>query len=171
MNEVIQKNFCPTYNSVDQVKKSASSMLDEPIEEVKIAIIIGHDGVNFVSSTVWQVTTKSGIKKLIPFFDTQYPKFLECVAGVAYADEQGQFAILPDSGDNYNTVVVFDDKPYSFEPGKILKIYVKPNGQRFVATGCAVEYQDTGVTRIYKVITDKNTLYGRFGAQGKISQF
>jgi len=167
----MKETFNPVYNSAEQVKKCVGFMLGEPIKEARIALVIGHNGMNFVSSTDWRLTTESGIKRILPFsMRPQYPNFLECVAGVAYSGQQGQFTVLPDRRENFRTVVIVDGKPYSFNAGEALKIYIEPDCQKFIATDCAVMYQETQLTRVYRVITNEDTLYGRFDENGRICQ-
>ena len=87
------ERFNPIYNNVTQVKYCAESMLGEKMVKAEIAIVIGHNGRNFVSSTDWRLTTASGKKRILPFgIQPQYPNFIECLAGVEYAvDDKGRF--------------------------------------------------------------------------------
>jgi len=171
MEERIKESFNPVYNDAEQVKKCAEFWLGEEIVEAKVAIVIGHNGMNFVSSTDWRLTTARGTKRIWTFsVRPQYPNFLECVAGVSYSGEQGKFKVLPDEDEPRSAVVVMGNKRYDFAPGKALKIYVEP-GNRFIATDCFVECHDNGMgPRVYYIIPQEETLYGKLDAQGKISQ-
>lgn len=171
MKEIMKETFNPVYNSVEQVKNCVSFMLGEPIKDAKIAVVIGHNGMNFISSTDWRLTTESGIKRILPFsMRPQYPNFLECVAGVSYSGQQGQFTVLPDKENPCGAVVIMDGKRYTFAPGEALKIYIDPK-EKFIATDCQVLTEDgeDGV-RIYQVETTEDTLYGRFDENGRICQ-
>ena len=82
-------------------------MLGEPIKNARIAVVIGHNGMNFVSSTDWRLVTEGGIRRILPFsVRPQYPNFLECVAGVSYSGQQGQFTVLPDKENPRSAVVI-----------------------------------------------------------------
>ena len=167
----MKETFNPVYNNAEQVKKCVSFMLGEPIKDAKIAVVIGHNGMNFISSTDWRLTTESGIKRILPFsVRPQYPNFLECVAGVSYSGQQGQFTVLPDKENPQGAIVIMDGKRYWFAPGEALKIYVE-QGKKFIATDCQVLTEDgeDGV-RIYRVETNEDTLYGRFDENGRICQ-
>ena len=167
----MKETFNPVYNDVNQVEKCATFMLNEEVVEAKIALVIGHNGRNFVSSTDWRLTTASGAHRILPFsVRPQYPNFLECVAGVSYENRQGQLHVVPDEESNrLNAVVEVLGKQYVFSAGEALKIYAVSNSQ-FIATDCAVEYEERDNVRIFRVITDEQTIYGLFGADGKISQ-
>ena len=167
------ERFNPVYNSVEQVKNCVTSMLPgEVITEARIAIVIGHNGINFVSSTDWRLTTASGMKRVFTFSPRpQYPNFLECVSGVSYSGKQENFKVLPDEkGKQRSSIVLVNGKGYRFKPGKALKIYVEP-GEVFVATDCLVSCIEKDGMRIYQVRTDENTLYGKLGEDGRASQF
>lgn len=170
MKEKMKETFNPVYNNAEQVKECVS-FLGEPIKDARIALVIGHNGLNFVSSTDWRLVTESGIRRIFTFSARpQYPNFLECVAGVSYSGQQGQFTVLPDKENPRGAVVVMEGKRYSFEPGEALKIYVDPR-EKFIATDCMVICEDDGIhPRVYRIITDEDTLYGRFDEKGRICQ-
>ena len=166
----MKEPFNLVYNGVEQVKRCAGVMLSEEVADAKIAIVIGHNGVNFVSSTDWRLTTGSGIKRILPFsIRPQYPNFLECVAGVSYSGQLEKFTVLPEVKNPKPAQVIIGNEVYDFAPGKALKIYVKPNS-RFIATDCLVECEETSDLRIYRVIVDETTLYGYLDEKGGISQ-
>ncbi|MBR1605922.1 MAG: hypothetical protein IJ660_07465 [Alphaproteobacteria bacterium] len=165
------ETFNPVYNQVQQVKDCVSYMLGEPIVEARIAIVIGHNGRNFVSSTDWRLTTQSGNKRILPFaMRPQYPNFVECVAGVAYGVQNEQFYIQPDKLMFAKSAEVYiNGQAYNFNPREALKIYVSPKST-FIATDCLVECVETKEKRIYHILTDDNTLFGQLDEKGKISQ-
>lgn len=168
---MINENFNPVYNDVEQVKRCATFMLNEEVVEAKIALVIGHNGRSFVSSTDWRLTTASGAHRIMPFaMRPQYPNFLECVAGVSYENKNGQLHVVPDSDENrLNAVVMLQGKWYRFSAGEALKIYADVNSS-FIATDCSVEYEEREDVRIFRVITDEHTVYGSFDNNGKISR-
>ena len=168
---MIKENFNPVYNDVEQVRRCTTFMLGEEVVEAKIALVIGHNGRNFVSSTDWRLTTASGTHRILPFsVRPQYPNFLECVAGVSYENKNGQLYVVPDDeGKRLGAVVEVLGKRYRFSAGEALKICADANTQ-FIATDCAVEYEVHENERVFRVIPDEQTIYGLFGADGKISQ-
>ena len=168
---MIKENFNPVYNNVEQVKECTSYMLGEKVTDARIALVIGHNGRNFVSSTDWRLTTQSGAHRILPFsMRPQYPNFLECVAGVSYECKQNQLNVTPDSeGKKLKAVVVVNGKRYEFAPGEALKIYAVA-GVKFIATDCAVEYAESENERFFSVITDEQTIYGLLDDNGRISQ-
>lgn len=165
--------FNPVYNNVAQVKNCAESMLSEKVSKAEIAIVIGHNGRNFVSSTDWRLTTASGKKRILPFgIQPQYPNFIECLAGVAYAvDKKGRFFVTPDEDGCEKAAVVImpDGSRFDFAAGQALKVIVQPE-QRFLATDCAVEYEDAAGVRTYRIIADEQTLYGLYDSEGRASR-
>ena len=171
MEDQIKETFNPVYKDVEQVKKCVAYMLGEEIEEAKIAIVIGHNGKSFVSSTDWRLTTVSGKKRIMPFsVRPQYPNFLECVAGVKYSGEGAKFSVHPDRKRPRGAIVEVDGEKYVFAPGETLKLCVKPNS-RFIATDCTVVCEDDGIgARVYRIETDEDTLYGLLDNNGGISQ-
>lgn len=165
--EKISENFNPVYNNVEQVKANAEYMLGEKVVDARIAIVIGHNGRNFISSTDWRITTETGNKRILPFsIRPQYPNFVECVAGMRYDVYKSMFTIIPDQQNNKISVVL-ENKEYSFSRGDALKIYIEPNS-KFIATDCLVDYDEN--KNVYRVITDENTAYGWFDAKGHISR-
>ena len=170
--EKIKETFNPVYNQIQQVKNCVSYMLGEVITEARIAIVIGHNGRNFVSSTDWRLTTESGNKRILPFaIRPQYPNFVECVAGVAYGVlENGQFYVQPDNAESAKPAEVYmNGQTYNFNPQEALKIYVKPESI-FIATDCLVECVETKDKRTYHIMTDQNTVLGQLDEKGRISQ-
>lgn len=169
--EKIKETFNPVYNQVQQVKDCVSYMLGEPVEEARIAIVVGHNGRNFVSSTDWRLTTKSGNKRILPFtMRPQYPNFVECVAGVEYGVHGEQFFIQPDKLLFAKSAEIFlNGKTYKFKPREALKIYVEPENT-FIATDCLVECTEMKDKRVYRILTDENTLLGKLDKDGRISQ-
>lgn len=166
MEEKIDESFNPVYHSVEQVIRCTSTA-KEPVVDAQVAVVIGHNGRDFVSSTDWRLTTKSGRKRIFPFsIRPQYPNFLECVAGVAY--KRGKYSVITEEDDKPAKVMI-GEKVYEFAPGKALKIYAEP-GHRFIATDCAVEYQETPCERIYRVVIDEDTLWGKLDEDGTISR-
>lgn len=160
------------YNNMAQVVSCASYMLGEEIEDARIAIVIGHNGNNFVSSSDWRVMTWSGNRRILPFsMRPQYPNFLECVAGVAYSGKRERFTVQPDEPDKARgAVVILGDESYSFSPGQALKIYVEP-GSRFIASDCPVECEDDGEgPRVYKIIPSEDTAYACLDEKGVLSR-
>ena len=169
---MIKESFNPVYNNIEQVKNCASHMLlGEAVVEARVAIVIGHNGRDFVSSTDWRLTTQSGTKRILPFsIRPQYPNFLECVAGVRYWGQNALFSVCPDADDNrHEAIVEICGKQYHYGFGEALKIYVNP-GENFIATDCAVVCEELEKVRIYRVITNDNTLYGNLDENGRISQ-
>ncbi|MBQ8465773.1 MAG: hypothetical protein IJ545_07180 [Alphaproteobacteria bacterium] len=164
--EKIKEQFNPVYNNVEQVKKNAEYLLGEKVTDAKIAIVIGHNGRNFVSSTDWRITTESGNKRILPFsIRPQYPNFVECVAGMRYDVYKELFTIIPDSQNKVS--VMLEDKVYSFNRGEALKIYIEPDS-KFIATDCLIEYNEN--RNFYRVLTDENTAYGKLDKNGNISR-
>ena len=164
--EKIKEQFNPVYNNVEQVKKNAEYLLGEKVTDAKIAIVIGHNGRNFVSSTDWRITTESGNKRILPFsIRPQYPNFVECVAGMRYDVYKELFTIIPDSQNKVS--VMLEDKVYSFNRGEALKIYIEPDS-KFIATDCLIEYNEN--RNFYRVLTDGNTAYGKLDKNGNISR-
>ena len=160
------------YNNVAQVVSCAHHMLGEEIEDARIAIVIGHNGNNFVSSTDWRVMTWSGNRRILPFsMRPQYPNFLECVAGVAYSGKRARFTVLPDEPSKARgAVVVLGDKRYVFSPGQALKIYVEP-GCRFIASDCPVDCEDNGEgPRTYRIFPPNDVQYARLDEKGVLSR-
>ena len=165
--EKIAEKFNPVYNNVEQVKANAEYMLGEKVVDARIAIVVGHNGRNFISSTDWRITTETGNKRILPFsISPQYPNYVECVAGMRYDVYHEMFTIIPEP-DKSKVTVVLDDKEYSFSRGDALKIYIEPNS-KFVATDCLVEYDER--KNVYHIITDENTAYGWLDAKGHISR-
>ena len=155
------------YNNEDQVKKCVEHMLGEKVREVRLALVIGHNGTDFVSSTDWRVTMESGQEYILTSsMQPQYPNFLECKAGVSY--EKGKYSIIT-AEDDKSAKVFIGGSIYCFRPGEALRIYVQPC-ERFIATDCAVECEETEQERTYRVITDENTQYGYLDDKGRISQ-
>jgi hypothetical protein len=175
--ERMQETFNPVYNNVEQVKKCTCFMLCEEMKDAKIAIVIGHNGRNFISSTDWRLTTVSGLKRIFPFsVRPQYPNFVECVAGAKYDVKDSMFSIVPDGGGLYpaNTIkkgaiVIIGEQSYNFAPGEALKIYVN-SGEKFIATDCDVTCEEQEKVRIYRIIPNEQTLYGKLDEKGSISQ-
>ncbi len=164
--EKIKEQFNPVYNNVEQVKKNAEYLLGEKVTDAKIAIVIGHNGRNFVSSTDWRITTESGNKRILPFsIRPQYPNFVECVAGMRYDVYKELLTIIPDSQNKVS--VMLEDKVYSFNRGEALKIYIEPDS-KFIATDCLIEYNEN--RNFYRVLTDENTAYGKLDKNGNISR-
>lgn len=165
--EKIAEKFNPVYNNVEQVKANAEYLLGEKVVDAKIAIVIGHNGRNFVTSTDWRITTEKGNKRILPFsIRPQYPNFVECVAGMRYDVYHEIFTIIPEP-DKSKVTVVLDDKEYSFSRGDALKICIESDS-KFVATDCLVDYDEN--KNVYRVITDEDTAYGWFDAKGHISR-
>ena len=183
------ETFAPLYNSVEQVKECAFFMIQEKIKEARVAIVIGHNGKNFVSSTDWRLITESGVECVLPFSARpQYPTFVECVASVNYLLKNGKFCVMPDYvGKPFphtafgwsqsaaeqlirekTAVVKIGDEIYHFKAGEKLIIYVEPDS-RFIATDCAVKLKERGSIRIFEVVTDENTKYGLLNKAGVIS--
>lgn len=172
MAERMKETFNPVYNNVEQVKKCAGFMLGEEVTNARIAIVIGHNGRDFVSSTDWRLTTASGVKRILPFsIRPQYPNFVECVAGVEYTGQNSAFCVVPDKTEAKRAMVFIGDDSYLFEPGAALKIYVSPESE-FIATDCTVVCEENAEEniRIYRVMANEQTLYGRLDNQGYISQ-
>lgn len=169
--EKITETFNPVYNQVQQVKDCVSYMLGEPIIEAKIAIVVGHNGRNFVSSTDWRLTTDSGNKRILPFtMRPQYPNFVECVAGVEYGVKNELFYIQPDDLTSAKSAEVhLNSQVYKFNPREALKIYIESEST-FVATDCLVECIEMETKRVYRILTDENTLVGKLDKNGRISQ-
>ena len=175
--EKMQETFNPVYNNIEQVKKCTGFMLGEEMKDAKIAVVVGHNGRNFVSSTDWRLTTASGMKRILPFsVRPQYPNFVECVAGAKYdVNKDGQFSITPDGRGLYpqsvikSAIVIIGKQSYTFTPGEALKIYVNP-GEKFIATDCEVVCEEQEKVRIYRIIANEQTLYGKLDEKGSISQ-
>lgn len=171
-NETMKEPQNIVYNNMAQVVSCASYMLGEEVEDARIAIVIGHNGNNFVSSTDWRVMTWSGNRRILPFsMRPQYPNFLECVAGVAYFGQREKFTVQPDDDVNARDAVVkLGDEVHVFTPGQALKIYVEP-GSRFIASDCLVECKDNGEgPRTYTIIPDENTVYANLDENGVLSR-
>ena len=177
---MMKEKFSPTYNNVEQVKRCAYFMIFEQITDARIAVVIGHTGRNFVSSTDWRLTTESGAHRILPFsVRPQYPNFVECVAGVSYEVKNGKFCITPDSVCSFpkatdmihekSAVVKIGGKTYRFKPGEAIKIYVEPNS-RFIATDCKVVCTETKSERIFELMPDEETKWGFLSASGDVSQ-
>ena len=177
MKERMNETFNPVYNNIEQVKKCTGFMLGEEMKDAKIAIVVGHNGRNFVSSTDWRLTTLSGLKRIFPFsVRPQYPNFVECVAGAKYDVKNDGFSIIPDGRGLYpanaikkSAIVIIGEQSYTFAPGEALKIYVKP-GEKFIATDCDVTCEEQEKVRIYRIIPNEQTLYGKLDEKGSISQ-
>lgn len=167
---MIKENFNPVYNNVEQVKACAAYMLGEKVTDAKIAVVIGHNGRSFVSSTDWRLTTESGAHRILPFsMRPQYPNFLECVAGVKYDLKNGQLRVIPDNKKKAkNAIVEICGKFYSFKAGDALKVYVETDVP-FVATDCAVSCLESHDFRLFRVITTQQTAYGLSDKNGRIS--
>ena len=167
MEKIVEK-FSPVYHEVEQVKRCA--ILGEPVVDVQIAIVIGHNGKNFVSSTDWRLKTKSGAERVFTFFiHPQYPNFVEVVSGVHYFLSRNDFFVQPDVPEHKkDAIVIMDGKEYHFGIGEALKIYVEPNS-KFIATDCVVWYRETDTTRIYSIMTDSLTAYGYLDNKGNVS--
>jgi len=160
------------YNNMAQVVSCATSMLHEDIEDARIAIVVGHNGNNFVSSSDWRMVTWSGNKRVLSFsMRPQYPNFLECVAGVSYTGQRAKFTVLPDEPSKARgAVVILEEKRYIFSPGQALKIYVEP-GCRFIASDCPVECEDKGEgPRIYRILPPEDVQYARLDEKGVLSR-
>lgn len=172
-DEKMFEAFNPIYNNVSQVMYCASGMLGEEVVKAEIAVVVGHNGRNFVSSTDWRLTTVSGRKRILPFsIQPQYPNFIEAVAGVEYAvDERGRFSVTPDAnGQEKSSVVIMpDESRFEFAPGQALKITVQP-GQKFLATDCIVRYSETAAVRTYRIISDGQSKYGICDKDGRASR-
>lgn len=169
---MMKEQFNPVYNSVEQVKSCAGYMLGEEIVDARIALVIGHNGRNFVSSTDWRLTTESGAHRILPFsMRPQYPNFLECVAGVSYRMQDDQLVVLPDSisKEMKYAVVNIGNRTYTFKVGDALKVYVEPNSH-FIATDCAVLYSENHLARVFDLVTDNNTVHGFLDDSGRISR-
>ncbi|MBR6327653.1 MAG: hypothetical protein IKR60_02115, partial [Alphaproteobacteria bacterium] len=155
-------------------------MIFEQITDARIAVVIGHTGRNFVSSTDWRLTTESGAHRILPFsVRPQYPNFVECVAGVSYEVKNGKFCITPDSIcsspkatdmiHEKGAVVKIGGKNYRFKPGEAIKIYVEPNS-RFIATDCKVVCTETKSERIFELMPDEETKWGFLDDAENVSQ-
>lgn len=187
---MIKESFNPVYNNVEQVKDCATYMLGEEVIDARIAIVIGHNGRSFVSSTDWRLTTISGAHRILPFsMRPQYPSFLECVAGVRYSYNNRRITVEPDCADSVfgfdsfgiprgtairkmrekGAVVKINGESFTFVAGKTLKIYVEPDS-KFIATDCVVKCQELAHERVYEVLPDEYTLYGFLDKEGKITQ-
>lgn len=169
--ETMNETFNPIYNNVEQVKRCASFMLNEEVIKAEIAIVIGHNGQNFVSSTDWRLTTQTGKKRILPFcIQTQYPNFVEVVAGVKYEVTKNGFQILPDAPlFRKSAKIVVGLKEYLFEPGEALKIYVQPSS-KFIATDRQVTVEEREMMRIYTIHTDYPIVLGYLNEKGSVSQ-
>ena len=175
--ERMQETFNPVYNNCEQVKRCTGFLAHEEMIDAKIAIVVGHNGRNFVSSTDWRLTTLSGLKRVLTFSARpQYPNFVECVAGAKYEVINGMFSIIPDGIGLYPTnvikksaIVIIGEQSYTFAPGEALKIYVKPC-EKFIATDCDVTCEEQEKVRIYRIHPNEQTLYGKLDEKGSISQ-
>lgn len=168
--EKINENFKPVYNNVDQVRRCAFFMLGEEVKEAHIAIVIGHNGKNFVSSTDWRLTTQNGYERILPFnIQAQYPNFVEAIAGVQYEVTDNGFQILQDAPlFRKSAKVILGPKEYSFKPGEALKIYVQPNS-KFIATDCRVTLEEQDTVRIFTIHMDCSTSFGFLNEEGCVS--
>lgn len=168
--EKINETFNPVYNNVEQVKRCAAFMLGEDVVQAQIALVIGHNGRNFVSSTDWRLTTQSGHKRILPFsMRPQYPNFVEVVAGVKYEVTEDGFRILPDLPLlSKSAKVVIGDKAYDFKPGEALKIYAQTNN-KFIATDCPVTVEEQENERVYTIHAEYSTVYGFLDKKGSVS--
>ena len=169
--EKINETFNPVYNNIEQVKRCASFMLNEEVIKAEIAIVVGHNGRNFVSSTDWRLTTQTGNNRILPFsMRPQYPNFVEVLAGVKYEVTENGFQILPDAPSfKKSAKVVIGLEEYNFKPGKVLKIPVKLNN-KFIATDCEVTVEETETERIYTIHTDYPAIFGFLNEKGSVSQ-
>lgn len=169
--EKINETFNPVYNNIEQVKKCAAFMLGEEVVNARIAIVVGHNGRDFVSSTDWRLTTQSGNKRILPFsMRPQYPNFVEVVAGVKYEVTENGFQILPDTPLFKKAAkVIMGLQEFVFRPGEALKIYVEP-GRRFIATDCQVTVEEDDMMRIYTIHEDYPVVFGFLNGKGSISQ-
>ena len=169
--EKIFEKFNPAYNSVEQVIRNASYLMNDEVIDAKVAIVIGHNGRNFVSSSDWRIETKTGEKRIFQFSARpQYPNFIECVAGVNYFTKGEKFFVIPDDeGTEKSAKVILDGKEYDFAPGKAIKIYVEADS-KFIATDCLVECKEDENCRTYRIITDDDTVYGWSDAKRHISR-
>ena len=172
MAEKMFESFNPIYNREDQVKRCTTSMLAEEVVEAIPVLVIGHNGRNFVSSTDWRITTKSGNKRILPFgIRPQYTNFVEVVSGVKYEATDDGFSITPDvKSSQKSSRVIIDNKEYFFEPGKVLKICIN-QGSHFIATDCMVACTEDDNMRTYTIIQDEKTIVGYFGNDGMISRY
>ena len=168
--EKINETFNPVYNNVEQVKRCAAIMLGEDVIQAQIALVIGHNGRNFVSSTDWRLTTQSGHKRILPFsMRPQYPNFVEVVAGVKYEVTENGFQILPDHLlFRKGAKVVIGGEEYDFNPGEALKLYVQPNN-KFIATDCPVTVEEQENERVYTIHAEYSTVYGFLDKKGSVS--
>ena len=166
-DEKIHETFSPNYNEVEQVKKCVGFLLNEKVVEARIALVIGFNGRNFVTSTDWRIRTENGHERIMPFsIHPQYPNFIECLAGVEYSVYDDSFRVLPDAPlFAKDAVVKIGGKSYRFVPGQPLIVYVD-FGERFIATDCRVKIIEQQYTRIFRVITDNKTQYGLFNEKG-----
>ena len=169
--EKINETFNPVYNNIEQVKKCAAFMLGEEVTSARIAIVIGHNGRNFISSTDWRLTTQSGYSRIMPFsMRPQYPNFVEVVAGVKYEVTENGFQILPDTPlFRKSAKVVLGMDEFRFKPGEALKIYVQPNS-RFIATDCQVTVEEDDMMRTYTIHANYPVVFGFLNGKGSISQ-
>ena len=168
--EKIKKIVNPVYNEAEQVKRCAYD--NEKMVEARVAIVIGHNCRNLVSSTDWRLKTDKGNTRVFMFsIHPQYPNFIECVAGASYqVSETGRFSINWDEvGAEKKACVILDGKKYFFNPGEALKIYIEPESV-FVATDCLVKCEENDEMRIYTVLTDKETGYCYMDKSGRISR-
>lgn len=169
--EKINETFNPVYNNIEQVKKCAAFMLGEEVVEAHIAIVIGHNGRNFISSTDWRLVTKSGNRRILPFsMRPQYPNFVEVVAGTKYEVTEEGFRILPDAPTlKKSAKIVVGSSEFTFKPGEALKIYAQPN-DKFIATDCPVTVEENEKMRTYTIHVDSQVIFGFLNEKGSISQ-
>lgn len=167
--EKIKELFNPIYREVEQVKRCAN--LGERVVDARIALVIGHNGKNFISSTDWRLVTESGAERIFPFFiHAQYPTFVECISGYHYFTMRGLFFVQPIATVLAKpAVVVVGDKKQYFRIGEALKIYVEPNS-KFIATDCVVTCEENDEYFIYTVVPDDNTQYGYLDENGCASK-
>ena len=146
-------------------------MLGEDVIQAQIALVIGHNGRNFVSSTDWRLVTSQGNRRILPFsMRPQYPNFVEIVAGVKYEMSENGFRILPDTPlFSKSAKVIIGDREYDFKPGEALKIYAQPNS-KFIATDCPVTVEERENERVYTIHAEYPTVYGFLDKKGSVSQ-
>ncbi len=162
MKDKMYEAFNPIYNAFDQVKSCTEYMLGENVIDCQVTIVIGFNGCNFVTSTDWRLTTDHH-KRIMPFcIHPQYPNFMEVIAGVSYTpDKNGRFEVRRDNpGEEKNAIIRMPDgKEYFFTAGKAVKIKVDPS-EKFLATDCMVEVEETADCRIFTVLVDDTTGWG-----------
>ena len=169
--EKLTETFNPVYKQIQQIKDCVPYMSREQIIEARVAIVVGHNGRNFVTSTDWRLTTESGESRVLTFtMRPQYPNFVECIAGVEYGVRNEMVYIHPDKLIFAKSAEIhLNGQIYTFNPREALKIYVEP-GNTFIATDCLVNCIETETKRIYHIVTDENTLFGKLDKDGSISQ-